>query len=101
MGSDAYGQSLSLDLAAAGLRPIVPHGAYYVLAEIGHLGYPNAKAAAMGLLEETKVASVPGTAFYQGKTGESLLRFCFAKEDDILREAAKRILAFKGATARV
>lgn len=83
-------------LTAAGLRPIVPQGAYYVLAEIGHLGFPNAKAAAMALLEETKVASVPGTAFYQSKTGETLLRFCFAKEDDVLRDAAKRIGTFRG-----
>ncbi|QOJ14651.1 MAG: pyridoxal phosphate-dependent aminotransferase [Planctomycetia bacterium] len=83
-------------LAQAGLRPIVPHGAYYVLAEVGHLGYPTAKAAAMALLEETKVASVPGTAFYQGTTGETLLRFCFAKEDEVLRDAARRIASFKG-----
>ncbi|MFN0137448.1 MAG: pyridoxal phosphate-dependent aminotransferase [Phycisphaerae bacterium] len=82
-------------LDQAGLRPIVPHGAYYVLAEIGHLGFATAKAAAMALLEETKVASVPGTAFYQSKTGESLLRFCFAKEDAVLEDAAKRIGAFR------
>lgn len=78
-------------LNEAGLRPIVPQGAYYVLAEVGHLGYPTAKAAAMALLEAAKVASVPGTAFFQGQTGESLLRFCFAKEDDVLRDAARRI----------
>lgn len=84
-------------LTDAGLRPIIPQGAYYVLADVSHLGYPTAKAAAMALLNETKVASVPGTAFYQGKTGEGLLRFCFAKEDEVLAEAAKRIRAFKGA----
>jgi aminotransferase len=82
-------------LAAAGLRPIVPQGAYYVLADVGHLGFATAKAAAMALLEETKVASVPGSAFYQSATGERLLRFCFAKEDDVLREAARRISSFR------
>lgn len=86
-------------LSDAGLRPIIPQGAYYVLAEIGHLGFARAKDAAMALLEETKVASVPGTAFYQSAAGEKLLRFCFAKEDDVLRDAAKRIRAFKGAPA--
>ncbi len=84
-------------LTEAGLKPIIPQGAYYVLTEIGHLGFPTAKTAAMALLEETKVASVPGTAFYQGATGESLLRFCFAKEDSILTEAARRLRAFRGA----
>lgn len=88
-------------LSAAGLRPIVPQGAYYVLAEVGHLGYPSAKAAAMALLEETKVASVPGTAFYQSAAGEKLLRFCFAKEDQILRDAADRIRSFRGSAVSV
>lgn len=86
-------------LADAGLRPIVPHGAYYVLADISHLGYPNAKAAAMALLEQTKVASVPGTAFYQSAAGEKLLRFCFAKDEAVLRDAANRIRSLKGAPA--
>jgi aminotransferase len=86
-------------LDAAGLRPIVPQGAYYVLAEVGHLGYPNAKAAAMALLEETKVASVPGTAFYRGAAGEKLLRFCFAKDEAILHDAAGRLRAIRGGSA--
>ena len=88
-------------MSAAGLRRIVPQGAYYVLAEVGHLGYPSAKAAAMALLEETKVASVPGTAFYQSAAGEKLLRFCFAKEDQILRDAADRIRSFRGSAVSV
>lgn len=88
-------------LADAGLRPIVPEGAYYVLADVGHLGFPTSKAAAMALLEETKVASVPGSAFYQSAAGEKLLRFCFAKEDEVLRTAAQRLRSFKGAAAHV
>lgn len=83
-------------LQAAGLRPIVPEGAYYVLADISHLGYPTAKSAAMALLETSKVASVPGTAFYQSAAGEKLLRFCFAKEDEVLSDAARRIRGFRG-----
>jgi aminotransferase len=84
-------------LEEAGLRPIRPQGAYYVLADVGALGFPSAKAAAMALLEQTKVASVPGTAFYQSAAGEKLLRFCFAKDVAVLREAADRIRAFRGA----
>lgn len=83
-------------LDKAGLRPVKPQGAYYVMADVSHLGYPTSKAAAMALLEASKVASVPGMAFYQSKTGEGLLRFCYAKEDSILIEAGKRIQAFKG-----
>ncbi|UQA61603.1 pyridoxal phosphate-dependent aminotransferase [Polyangium aurulentum] len=78
-------------LADAGLTPYVPKGAYYVLADIRKLGAPNAKAAAMMLLEKVKIASVPGTSFYADPVGETLSRFCFAKEDEVLEEAARRI----------
>ena len=87
-------------LRDAGMEPIVPKGAYYVLADIEHMGFATAKDAAMALLEKSGVASIPGTAFYQGQTGERLLRFCFAKQDDELSEAASRIRAFRPAAAK-
>jgi aminotransferase len=80
-------------LEAAGLRPYVPDGAYYVLADIRKLDRPTAKEASMLLLERTKIASVPGTSFYADPVGETLARFCFAKENDVLEEAAKRLRA--------
>jgi aminotransferase len=80
-------------LARAGLEPYWPDGAYYVLADARRLGEPSAKAAAMTLLDRARVASVPGTSFYGDPVGETLLRFCFAKEDDVLREAARRLEA--------
>jgi aminotransferase len=80
-------------LADAGLTPYVPRGAYYVLADIRRLGAPTSKAAAMLLLDRVKVASVPATSFYADPVGETLTRFCFAKEDDVLEEAARRLRA--------
>jgi aminotransferase len=47
----------------------------------------------MHLLEKTGVASIPGSAFYRGSAGETLLRFCFAKDDAVLAEACKRLCA--------
>jgi aminotransferase len=83
-------------LDSVGMTPIVPQGSYYILADISKLGFEKAIDAAMTLLEQTKVASVPGSSFYRGKTGEKLLRFCFAKNDDVLTEACKRIRTFVG-----
>lgn len=80
-------------LADAGLTPYVPAGAYYVLADIRRLGAPNAKAAAATLLERTRIAAVAGVAFFADPVGETLCRFCFAKEDDVLEEAARRLRA--------
>ncbi|WP_024297852.1 pyridoxal phosphate-dependent aminotransferase [Methylomicrobium lacus] len=79
----------------AGLTPLVPQGAYYVLASIAHLGFADARSAAISLLEQTGVASVPGSAFYQSGAGESLIRFCFAKDDATLREAVARLRKFR------
>jgi len=80
-------------LDAAGLPPVVPQGAYYVLADVSALGEATSRGAAMALLERTGVASVPGGAFHHGDAGERLVRFCFAKEDDVLDEACRRLAA--------
>lgn len=83
------------DLLAEALRnggfdPFVPQGAYYMLAEIPE-HYRDASEAAMALIEETGVASVPGPSFYASGRGDRLLRFCFAKDFAALEEACRRI----------
>ena len=45
----------------------------------------------MNLLRKTGVACVPGEAFYHDEAGEDLARFCFAKEDNVLDEACRRL----------
>jgi aminotransferase len=82
-------------LVAAGLLPIVPQGAYYVLADCSRLGHSTSRDAAMHVLETARVASVPGSAFYRGAEGEKLLRFCFAKDDQVLDEACRRLRALQ------
>jgi len=78
-------------LDRAGLPPYVPQGAYYVLADITRLDGATSKQRAMDLLHRTGIACVPGEAFYHDDAGESLGRFCFAKEDSILEEACRRL----------
>jgi len=78
-------------LDAAGLTPSVPQGAYYVLADATRLPGATSKQRAMYLLKEGGVAAVPGEAFYHDDSGEDLLRFCYAKPDDELDEACRRI----------
>ena len=78
-----------------GLTPIIPRGAYYVLADASPLPRNGSKEKAMFLLERTGVASVPGKAFCHDDGGENLLRFCFAKEDSVLDEACRRLERLK------
>lgn len=45
------------------------------------------------LTREIKVASIPISVFYERPPGDKILRFCFAKSDEMLTEAAKRLAA--------
>ena len=74
-----------------GLTPSVPKGAYYALADASILGGKSSKEKSMTLLRETGVATVAGSAFYHGRGGENLVRFCFAKTDGELEEACRRL----------
>ena len=86
-------------LRAAGLEPHLPQGSYYVLADASRLPGRNSKERAMFLLRETGVASVPGAAFYHDATGETLLRFCFAKTEVELQQACQRLEKLRVAAA--
>lgn len=88
---------LTTALIEAGMNPFSPQGAYYTLADISPLGFSDDKAAAAALLEETGVASIPGSAFYASDLGRTMLRFCFAKDLSPLEEACRRIAAFRHA----
>jgi aminotransferase len=86
-------------LAAAGLTPFIPQGAYYVLADASSLPGKNSKEKAMHLLHTAGVASVPGASFYAGDGGEQMLRFCFAKTDADLAEACRRLATLRVSAA--
>jgi aminotransferase len=76
-------------LRTADMEPFVPSGAYYILADVSKLPGTTSKERAMHILERTGVASVPGSAFYANGGGEDLVRFCFAKKDDVLTRACE------------
>jgi aminotransferase len=78
-------------LDRAGLTPIVPQGAYYVLADLTRLPGADDRERALFLLKETGVACVPGRAFFSGGQGAGLGRFCFSKKDPVLDEACARL----------
>jgi aminotransferase len=83
-------QLLCATLEEVGLTPYWPGGSYYCLADASSLPGRNSKERAMNLLETTRVAAVPGEAFYYAG-GETLLRFCFAKTEVDLEEACSRL----------
>ncbi|MFP5248676.1 MAG: pyridoxal phosphate-dependent aminotransferase, partial [Acidobacteriota bacterium] len=84
-------ERLAAALRDAGMDPLIPPGAYYILARAEHLPGATAPEKARKLMERTGVASVAGSAFFRKGRGENLLRFCFAKQDAELDEACERL----------
>jgi len=87
-------------LTRAGLTPSIPTGAYYVLADSARIPGADAKQKARRLLADAGIAAVAGSAFFAADAagvnpGENLLRFCFAKKDDELAEACRRLDAYR------
>ena len=82
-------------LVKAGMKPYVPQGAYYVLADASGLEGKTGKDKAMTLLHKTGVASVPGESFYREGAPEcdNILRFCYAKRQKDIDEACRRLNA--------
>jgi aminotransferase len=82
-------------LRDAGITPHVPDGAYYVLASTAGLENvlegANAAERSRSRLKKTGVAAVAGSSFFRAGRGEDLLRFCFAKKDEDLEEACRRL----------
>ncbi|MCP9469707.1 MAG: aminotransferase class I/II-fold pyridoxal phosphate-dependent enzyme [Nitrospira sp.] len=78
-------------LAEAGLTPSIPDGSYYVLADVSKVPGSTGKARAMALLEATGVAGVPGEAFFSSTDGSCFVRFSYAKTDEDLNEACRRL----------
>ena len=76
-----------------GLPCFEPFGAFYVFPCIKEFGMSSDEFA-LRLLEEEKVAVVPGTAF--GDSGEGFLRISYAYSIESLKEAIGRIESFIG-----
>jgi len=74
-----------------GLKVNKPEGAFYIFPSISISGL-SSEEFALRLLEEQRVAAVPGNAF--GDSGEGYLRMCYAADFNLLKEAVKRIEIF-------
>ena len=74
-----------------GIECFEPFGAFYMFPSIQKFGMTSEEFA-LRLLEEEKVAVVPGTAF--GDCGEGFLRISYAYSLENLKEALDRIEAF-------
>ncbi len=81
-------------LEQVGFETTVPRGAYYVMADIAHLGLGDDVQTAQHLVEHTGVAVVPGSSFFSDpELGRHLVRFAFCKRLETLDAAGERLQA--------
>lgn len=80
-------------LVDVGLKPNLPRGAYFLLADFSDVFEGDDVAFAKHLTAEIGVAAIPPSGFYPQtpEEGRGLVRFAFCKTLDTLRAAADRL----------
>jgi aminotransferase len=81
-------------LEESGFDAAPPRGAYYVMADVSHLGLGSDIETARHMVEREGVAVVPGSSFFSHPDlGRHLVRFAFCKRLETLTAAADRLRA--------
>ena len=78
-------------LAESRFRFRPAHGTFFQVLDYAEITDQNDLDYAKALTRDIGVASIPVSVFCESPTNERLLRFCFAKDDRILEEAADRL----------
>lgn len=67
------------------------HGSFFQCLDYSEISTALDVDLAVQLTKELKVASIPVSVFYETPPADRILRFCFAKNDDVLHEAAQKL----------
>ncbi len=76
-------------IKGSSFEPLASHGSYFQLLSYRNISTKPDVEMAEELTKKFKVASIPVSVFYQDKTDNRLLRFCFAKKEETLVQACK------------
>ena len=80
-----------------GFAPAPCQGTYFLFVDIAGTGFDGSDVDfCRHITTEAGVTAVPVSAFYQEGGPETFIRFCFAKQDAILDEAAAKLAAHFG-----
>jgi len=70
-------------------------GSYFQVVSYAGISDENDIDFTKRLIQEYGVAAIPLSVFYQNGNDNKLIRFCFAKNDDTLHQAAEKLLMIK------
>lgn len=86
-------RDLFLEQMAASRFKLKPSaGTYFQLADYSAISAEEDTEFAARLTREYKVAAIPVSVFYDKAPDQKVIRFCFAKHDDTLRDAVKKLV---------
>lgn len=80
-------------IKGSSFEPLKCEGSYFQLLSYKNISDRSEVEMAEHLTKKFKVASIPVSVFYQDKTDQQLLRFCFAKKEETLEKACKILRA--------
>lgn len=67
-------------------------GSFFICADYSSISTEPDTSFAIRLTEEYKIATIPLSVFYENKTDNKIIRFCFAKKETTLEQAAEKII---------
>lgn len=73
-------------------KELPSYGSYFQLYSYDGTSNESERDFAIRLVKEYGVAAIPVSVFYKNETNNKVLRFCFAKKEATLEEAAKRLM---------
>jgi methionine aminotransferase len=82
-------------MKATKFKPLPSYGSYFQLYSYDGISEETEKELAVRLIKEYGVATIPVSAFYNIAIENKVLRFCFAKKEETLQEAANRLINVK------
>jgi aspartate/methionine/tyrosine aminotransferase len=79
-------------LSEIGFRTLPAHGTYFLIADFAPLGFEGGDLAfCTNLAEQSRVAAIPLSAFYSKAPPQTLVRFAFCKQREVLEGAVERL----------
>lgn len=73
------------------MKAVKPRGGTFILADASNLRTDQLSARDV-LLEKTGILTISGTPFFpEQKSGDRYLRFCFARERQLIEEACQKL----------
>jgi methionine aminotransferase len=87
-------------LDGTGLRPLPSEGTYFQCVDYGGITDESEESLCRRLTTEVGVAAIPLSAFYAAPFEQRIIRFCFAKRDETLDEALRRLRRWQAGRTR-